>query len=63
MTADVVAGARFLAHAPHDARKRRLAHAFLAEAALRWPQRLATVADGDRTAIDAFPEIVAPYRG
>lgn len=63
MTADVVAGARFLAHAPHDPRKRLLAHAFLAEAALRWPPRLATVRDGDRTAIDAFPEVVAPYRG
>ncbi len=62
MTADVVAGARFLAHAPHDPRKRLVAHAFLAEAALRWAQRLATIVGGDRTSIDAFPDLVAPYR-
>jgi hypothetical protein len=62
MTADVVAGAWF-AHAPHDARKRLGRARVLAEAALRWPQRLATIVGGDRTSIDAFPDLVAPYRG
>lgn len=62
MVADVVAGARFVALAPKDARKRVLAQAFLAEASLRWPARLAEIRGEDRTALDAFETVVAPYR-
>jgi alkylation response protein AidB-like acyl-CoA dehydrogenase len=62
MLADLVAGAQFLRHAPLDARKRVLAHAFLAEAEHRWEHGLRTVVDGDRTALDGYDAAVAPYR-
>jgi alkylation response protein AidB-like acyl-CoA dehydrogenase len=62
MVADVVAGARFLVHAPHDPRKRVMARAYLHEAAARWAHRLAVIVGGDRTALDAYGAIVASYR-
>lgn len=63
MVADVVVGARFLALAPYDKRKRVMARSWLKEAEGRWMQRLAVVVDGDRTALDAYETVVAPYRG
>jgi alkylation response protein AidB-like acyl-CoA dehydrogenase len=62
MLGDLVAGAEFLRHAPLDDRKRTLAHAFLADAERRWEQGLSEVVDGDRTAIDGWDAVVAPYR-
>jgi 3-(methylthio)propanoyl-CoA dehydrogenase len=62
MVADVVAGARFLAHAPFDARKRVVAHAYLADAATRWAGALHEVEHGDRTALDGYDAVVAPWR-
>jgi alkylation response protein AidB-like acyl-CoA dehydrogenase len=62
MLADLVAGAQFLRHAPVDARKRVLAHAFLAEAEHRWEHNERTVVSGDKTALDHYAAVVAPYR-
>ena len=65
MLADVVAGAEFLRHAPlEDAwpGKRAVAAAFLKEASLRWPKHLDTIVSGDRTALDRFGDVIAPYR-
>jgi hypothetical protein len=62
MTADVVAGAGFLRHAPLDGRKRTVARSFLREAELRWARNLAWVLEGDRTALDGYEGVIAPYR-
>lgn len=61
MLAAVVSGAVFLKHARFDARKRTIARAFLREAELLWLRHLAWVLDGDRTALDAFDTVMAPY--
>jgi hypothetical protein len=62
MVADVVAGAVFLRHAPLAPGKRVLAEAFLREAELRWAHRLGRIVRGDRTAIDGYEAVIAPYR-
>ncbi len=62
LVADVVAGAVFLHHAPLAPAKRALAASFLHEAHLRSAHRLATILDGDRTALDGFHAVVGPYR-
>jgi alkylation response protein AidB-like acyl-CoA dehydrogenase len=65
MVADVVAGAEFVRDASRrDASeaKRAAATAFLADASLRWPHGLRTVTTGDRTALDGYEALVAPYR-
>lgn len=62
MVADVVAGARFLQDAPADPRKRTVAGAFLHAAETRWAHRLETILRGDRTALDAYERVIAPYR-
>ncbi len=62
MLGDLVAGAQFLRHAPHDPLQRVLAHAFLHEASIRWARSLDTILSGDRTALDGYDAVVAPYR-
>jgi alkylation response protein AidB-like acyl-CoA dehydrogenase len=62
MLADLVVGCQFLRHSALDERKRVLARAFLAEAEHRWDHDLRTVTEGDRTALDAYAKVVAPYR-
>ncbi len=61
MLAHVVSGAVFLRHARLDTRKRTIARSFLREAELRWTRDLAWILDGDRTALDSFDSVVAPY--
>jgi hypothetical protein len=65
LAADVVAGAQFLKHSANPAAsesKRAVARAFLTEASARAPRLLDLVARGDRTALDAWPSVIAPYR-
>jgi alkylation response protein AidB-like acyl-CoA dehydrogenase len=65
LAADVVAGAQFLRHvALPDASesKKAVGRAFLVEAAARAPRVRDEVLHGDRTALDAWPAVIGPYR-
>jgi alkylation response protein AidB-like acyl-CoA dehydrogenase len=65
MTADVVAAAELLRLASREGASeasRAIARAFVAEASLRWPHARRAIEAGDRTALDAYEAVVAPYR-
>jgi len=63
LAADLVAGAEFLRHARHDASSAAIGKAFLGEAELRAAHALDVIRRGDRTALDGYDAVVAPYRG
>ncbi len=63
LAADLVAGAEFLRHASHDESPAVIGKAFLGEAELRAAHALDVIRRGDRTVLESFDAVVAPYRG
>ena len=62
LAADLVAGAEFLRHASIDESTAVIGKAFLGEAEQRSVHALDLIRRGDRTALDHYDAVVAPYR-